>query len=255
MGRGFPDDLLGGVNADPPETRMEPPVVDEPLFFLDYDGTLAPIVDEPAEAYPHQAIPAILDELARRHPLYIVTGRNLDDVEKLLGKPYQAIGLHGVQLGTLQGSKRSAISDRARAAIDRFRISAPQGEGLQIEEKGPLFAVHYRQASDKEAARFAIRQWLADVPGVLDPIWGKDVVELRPSDVSKGTAVREIADLHPDRTPLYIGDDVTDEDAFRALDDDAVTIKVGEGETGARYRLAGVEDVATYLKRYVASSE
>lgn len=232
-------------------SRTSIPIVHSPLFFLDYDGTLAPIVDEPMQAYPHPAVPEILDELAARHPLYIITGRYLHDVEKLLEKPYEAIGLHGIQRGRLRGPKQNAISDEARTAIERYRDSAPASETILLEEKGPMFALHYRMAPDKEAAQSAIREWLADVPDVLDPIWGKDVVELRPAGVSKGTAVREIADRHPDRTPIYIGDDVTDEDAFRALGEDAVTVKVGGGDTVARYRLDDVDAVVDYLGQFV----
>lgn len=230
---------------------MKPPVIKDPLFFLDYDGTLAPIVDDPMEAYPHEAVPGILEALTEQAPVYIVTGRYLADLQELMSMPLDAIGLHGVQRGILGGKVTNAISQEARAAIDRFRTNAPEFDGINIEEKGPLFAVHYRLADDKEAARQAIREWLGDVPDSLDPIWGKDVVELRPADVSKGTAVRDVAARHADRTPIYIGDDVTDEDAFTALEDDAITIKVGAGETVARYRLEDPDQVVDYLRQYL----
>lgn len=230
---------------------MHPPVVQNPLFFLDYDGTLAPIVDDPMKAYPHESVPGILEALSERAPVYIVTGRYLADLNDFITMPIEAIGLHGIQRGTLGGRVSDAISDEARRAIDAYRKTVPTLEGIKLEEKGPLFAVHYRLAEDKEAARASLREWLDDVPEVLDPIWGKNVVELRPADVSKGTAVQDIAARHPDRTPLYLGDDVTDEDAFRALGDDAITIKVGEGETAARFRLAGIDDVVSYLKEFL----
>lgn len=230
-----------------------PPIVERPLFFLDYDGTLAPIVDDPTKAYPHPDVPGLLEDLADRFPLYIVTGRFLMDLTAFLDLPLEAIGLHGIQRGRLGGRSADALPEAARVAIDRYRESVPDVAGLRVEEKGPMFAVHYRLADDKAAARTAIRQWLGDVPTVVDPIWGKDVVELRPRDVSKGTAVREIANEYPDRTPIYLGDDVTDEDAFRALGGGAVTVKIGEGDTVAGYRLGGVEDVVEYLRRYVES--
>lgn len=230
---------------------MKPPVVKNPLFFLDYDGTLAPIVDDPMEAFPHRDVPGILEGLMDRAPVYIVTGRYLADLQELISMPLEAIGLHGIQRGTLGGQLTNAISEEAREAIERFRKNAPEFDGINIEEKGPLFAVHYRRADDKEAARRAIREWLGDVPDALDPIWGKDVVELRPADVSKGTAVRDVAARHADRTPIYIGDDVTDEDAFQALEDDAITVKVGEGETVARYRLEDPDRVVDYLRQYL----
>ncbi len=233
---------------------MTPPLVKRPLFFLDYDGTLAPIVDDPMQAGPHPEIPAILEELDTRHPLFIVTGRYPSHLRTFLDTSFNVIGLHGVQKGRLYGELSSVISGHAQEVIDRYRRTAPTSNGIRLEDKGPMFALHYRLAPDKDAARDSIRRWLGDVPEVLDPIWGKDVVELRPAGISKGTAVGEIAARHPDRTPLYVGDDVTDEDAFQALGDGAITIKVGEGETAARYRLATIDDVVAYLKKYLEPS-
>lgn len=228
-----------------------PPVVTNPLFFLDYDGTLAPIVDDPMEAFPHPDIPHILDELAERYPVWIVTGRFLNDLEQLVDHSFEAIGLHGIQRGRLHDSTEYDIADAAREDISMMRRTAPESDGITIEEKGPMFALHYRRSSDKKAAKDAIWEWLEDLPETLDAILGKDVVELRPKGVSKGTAVLEITRRHDEHTPLYIGDDVTDEDAFRTLDENAVTIKVGEGKTAARYRVRGVEDVVAYLRRYI----
>ena len=231
---------------------MTPPVVDNPLFFLDYDGTLAPIVDNPAEAFPHSDVPALLAELERRYPLWIITGRHLDHVAALMPdvRP-RGIGLHGTQEGQLGGEIQSLMSGEAQDGIERLRRTVPERPDVRVEEKGTTFAVHYRHATDKDAAREALRTWLGAMPGSLAAIWGKDVVELRPEGLSKGVAVRRIAEDFPDRTPLYLGDDVTDEDAFKALGHDAVTVKVGEGETVARYRLPDVEAVVAYLKRYV----
>lgn len=230
---------------------MMPPTVEHPLFFLDYDGTLAPIVDDPMQAYPHPDIPDMLDALAEKYPVWIVTGRYLNDLEVLLDRPQEAIGLHGIQRGRLGDGAENVMPEDAREAIDALRTSVPSFEGLRVEEKGPMFAVHYRMAENKAGARAALREWLTELPSSLDPIWGKDVVELRPRGVSKGTAVREIADRYSDRTALYLGDDVTDEDAFRALGRDAVTVKVGEGETVARYRLKDVDEVVEYLRSYL----
>lgn len=228
-----------------------PPIVDDPLFFLDYDGTLAPIVDDPNKAYPHPDIPDLLDALSARFPVYIVTGRYLVDLQSIFDRALNAIGLHGVQRGRLGGGYTNTLPDAAKDAIAWYRGNPPVFEGLRIEDKGPMFAIHYRLVEDKAAARDAIQKWLDDVPESLDPIWGKDVVELRPSGISKGSVVRDIAHQHERRTPVYVGDDVTDEDAFRELGDEAITVKVGEGETLARYRLAGVDDVVEYLRQYL----
>ncbi len=231
-----------------------PPVVENPLFFLDYDGTLAPIVDDPDAAVPHPQAPALLRELDAHSPLWIVTGRDLQALSSFLDRPYSAIGLHGAQEGVVGRDARSLMSDAAAEALKALRDSVPAAEGLRVEEKDQSFAVHYRAVDDEAAAQAQLKDWLADLPDVLDAIWGKKVVELRPDGLTKGTAVRRIADRHPGHVPVYLGDDVTDEDAFAALQDlnrKAVTVKVGNDETRADHRLSGPDAVMDYLRRYV----
>ena len=235
---------------------MSLPVPDRPLLFLDYDGTLAPIVDEPAAAHPHPDAPALLARLAREHPLFVVTGRDLAALHRLLGGEVEAIGLHGAERGRLGGHVESALPDAAREALAERKAAVPNVDGVVMEEKGASFAVHYRQAiaaGREDAARAALEAWTADLSDALDAVWGKAVVELKPRGISKGTAVTTVLREHPDRTPVYLGDDTTDEDAFRtlnALRPDAVTVKVGEGDTDARHRLADVEAVVRYLERF-----
>jgi trehalose 6-phosphate phosphatase len=231
-----------------------PPIVETPLFFLDYDGTLAPIVDDPAEAVPHAEAPALLRRLEARYPLWIVTGRDLQALSSFLDQPLNAIGLHGAQRGTIGKNVEGLMPDDAARALRRLRQTVPSVEGLRMEDKDQSFAVHYRDAEDEAEVQDRLESWLDALPETLDAIWGKKVVELRPEGLTKGTAVHRIAEEHPDRTPVYLGDDVTDEDAFaalQALDGDAVTIKVGGDDTRADHRLAGPDAVVTYLKRYV----
>lgn len=229
---------------------MSPPRPASPLFFLDYDGTLAPIVADPAEAYPHPEVPALLERLAARHPLYVITGRHLEAVAALLPLSLPAIGLHGAQEGRLGEPPRALLTAEAAEALARMREAVPKHEGLWLEPKGPSFAVHYRHAEDEAAALEALRAWAEGAPEALEAIWGKQVLELRARGTSKGAAVRRLAEAHPGRTPVYLGDDVTDEDAFAALGAEAVTVKVGGGETAARYRLPDVEAVVAYLQGF-----
>ena len=228
-----------------------PPHVPNPLFFLDYDGTLAPIVDDPMQAVPHPAAGPVLDVLAARYPLWIITGRHLRDLGVLLNKPLRAVGLHGTQEGTIGGEVGTLLPAATVADLARMRAALPEVEGVHVEDKDPSFAVHYRHAPDETRVKATLERWLQDKPDGLAVIWGKKVLELRPAAMSKGTAVAHLAAEHPDRTPLYLGDDVTDEDAFRALSDEAVTIKVGPGETAARYRLPDVDAAVAYLRGYV----
>ena len=235
-----------------------PPVPPRPLLFLDYDGTLAPIVDDPGKAVPHPDVPGLLADLAEAHPVVVITGRDLAALGRLLGGAggprVRAVGLHGVEAGWSDGTVDERAGHEHAEALDRLRADVPDAEGVVVEDKGAAFAVHYRAAPDAGAARAALERWAENVPAGLATIWGKAVVELRPKGVSKGTAVAAIAAEHPDRTPVYLGDDVTDEDAFRALQalrQPTVTVKVGDGETAAGHRLADVAAVVGYLRRFL----
>ena len=231
-----------------------PSVVENPLFFLDYDGTLAPIVDDPEAAVPHPGAPDLLRELDEGYPLWIVTGRDLQALSSFLDRPYRAIGLHGAQEGIVGRETTTLMSDAAAEALRRLRRSVPSINGLRVEEKDQSFAVHYRGVADEDETRARLKDWLADLPAELDAIWGKKVVELRPEGLTKGTAVRRIAEEHPDRVPVYLGDDVTDEDAFVALQEmgrETLTIKIGDDDTRAAARLDGPDAVMDYLHQYV----
>lgn len=231
-----------------------PPIVDHPLFFLDYDGTLAPIVDDPEAAVPHPDAPDLLRQLDARYPLWIVTGRDLQALSSFLDQPLNAIGLHGAQEGVVGRETHTLMSDAAAEGLRRLRRTVPSIEGLRVEEKDQSFAVHYRGVADEDETRTQLKDWLAEMPDDLDALWGKKVVELRPEGLTKGTAVRRISKEHPTHVPVYLGDDVTDEDAFAALremDRQAVTIKVGEDDTQAAARLDGPDAVMDYLRQYV----
>jgi trehalose 6-phosphate phosphatase len=230
---------------------VTPPHPDRPLLFLDYDGTLAPIVDDPSAAHPHPEVPDLLTALAERFPLYVITGRHLEGLASLLDRPLPAVGPARDAGGDARGGGAATIPESAREALDRLRASVPEVEGIRVEAKGPSFAVHYRGAPDEEAARAALEAWAEGVPEGLSVIRGKKVVELRPEGHSKGVAVARLAREYPEHTPVYLGDDVTDEDAFRALPEPAVTVKVGEGESAARYRLPDVESVIAYLRGFI----
>jgi trehalose 6-phosphate phosphatase len=146
------------------------------------------------------------------------------------------------------------MPDAAAEALSRLRRSVPSVEGLHVEEKDEAFAVHYREVDDEREAQERLSAWLDAMPEMLDAIWGKKVVELRPEGLTKGTAVRRVAAEHPDRTPVYLGDDTTDEDAFealQALDRAAVTVRIGDEETRADYRLAGPDEVVAHLQQYL----
>jgi len=234
---------------------MRPPVVPDPVFLLDYDGTLAEIAPRPELARPYPGVPGLLVALARRHPVYLVTGRRLADLERLLGPlGLPAFGVHGAEEGVLGGAVKSRVPEEAARAVRDLLSRLPRVPGLRVEDKGLALALHYRGAPDEAAVMAAIEPLLGRVPPGFEVIRGKKVVEIKPEGATKGAVAREVAARHPGRTPVAIGDDATDEAMFQALPH-GVTIKVGPGPTAARYRLEGVPEVVRYLKQYLEGDE
>lgn len=241
-------------------TPQELPLVEHPLLLLDYDGTLAEIADDPDRALPHPQIPDLLHAVAQRVPVRVISGRKVADLARLLPVPdLIALGVHGMEEGRLGGEVGSRLDFASRELMRSARADLPSVPGVRVEDKGAAIALHYRGVEAEEQVVRELRSWADRLPDGLEAVWGKKVVEVRPNGFDKGRAARELAAEHPCATPVMIGDDTTDEDAFRALTEaghrdgveDAVTIKVGPGETAARYRLPDIEAVVGYLRRYL----
>jgi trehalose 6-phosphate synthase/phosphatase len=227
---------------------------EKPLFLLDYDGTLAPIVDNRDKAFPHPAVPDLIRGLLlAEHPVYLVSGRKICDLERLLGlTSIPAFGVHGMEEGELGGTITQAVlSEAVLQYFDHLRENAPTGAGLYLEDKKLTLAMHYRECPNDEEAISQMTQWVGSIPPGIELIWGKKVLEIRPHGYSKGYAVEKIVEEHPDKIPIYIGDDTTDEDAFRTLGPRSITIKVGPEETFARFRVTSIEEVVRYLGQYL----
>ncbi|MEX2541176.1 MAG: trehalose-phosphatase [Trueperaceae bacterium] len=237
---------------------QELPLVEHPLLLLDYDGTLAEIAANPDHALPHPQVPDLLRAVAQRFPVRVISGRKVADLARLLPVPdLIAVGVHGMEEGRLGGEVGSRLDTASRELMKSARADLPAVPGVRVEDKGAAIALHYRGVADEDQVVGELRRWAERLAAGLEAVWGKMVVEVRPLGFDKGRAARELAAEHPDAVPVMIGDDTTDEDAFRALtaaehrDGDAVTIKVGPGETAARYRLADIEAVVAYLRRYL----
>lgn len=242
------------------------PVVERPLLLLDYDGTLAELTEDPDAAVPHPEVPDLLRALGRRVPLRVISGRRVADLARLLPVPeLTAIGVHGMEEGRLGGEVGSRLDWAGQELMNSVRSQLPTVAGVRVEDKGSAVALHYRGATDENRVVRELEAWADRLDPGLDAVWGKKVVEVRPAGYDKGRAARELAAEHPGSVPVMIGDDTTDEDAFRALADlssgspasdgsgrsGAMTIKVGPGETAAQYRLDDVDAVVHYLREYL----
>ena len=229
--------------------------------FLDYDGTLTPIVARPDLAILTDATRAVLRDLAARCTVAVISGRDLADVRKLVGlDDLVYAGSHGFDIAgpkglRIQHEESAAFSAAVNKATEQLRPALAGIDGALVEPKRFAVAVHYRQVADDKVAEVeaVVDQVLKSVPE-LRKTHGKKVFELRPRfDWDKGKAVlwllSALKQTGAEVLPFYIGDDLTDEDAFRALGDRGVTIYVGEpDETAANFTLDDTGEVATFLK-------
>ena len=259
-------------------------------FFLDYDGTLTPIVNNPSDAIISEETRSIVRALALRYPAAIVSGRARATAQGLvqLDELYYA-GSHGFDIsGPLRKSRRvnsvdsdsaydeePAVPSLSYQVADSFRPALEQAKaqveealaginGAMVEDNTFSVSVHYRmvaEGDDRERVLEVVEQVLSEMP-MLKRTEGKMVYELRPSaDWDKGKAVawlleqirKEYEDV--DVFPVYIGDDVTDEDAFRIMTElGGIGIIVSETAvedgTAASWRLDGPSQVAQFLRHF-----
>ncbi|MEX2240466.1 MAG: trehalose-phosphatase [Burkholderiales bacterium] len=227
-------------------------------LFLDYDGTLSPIVERPEDAVLAPETREVLQRLARRHPVAIVSGRDLEDVRRRVGLPeVHYAGCHGFEIAGPRGNRvhgaAAAAAPQLAAAADQVARDTHDLPGVQLERKRFTLAVHYRRARDADvpAVRDAVARAQARHPA-LRVTSGKKVFELQPDvDWDKGRAVLWLIETLglEDALPVYIGDDVTDEDAFRALAHRGVGIAVQEAPqpTAAQYTLRDTDEVRALL--------
>ncbi|MCM2971375.1 trehalose-phosphatase [Larsenimonas suaedae] len=224
-------------------------------LFLDLDGTLAPLQDHPDDVVLSEELLDVLTQLSARlnGAVAIVSGRAIANLDGLISPVKLALaGQHGAERRTVDGTyhaaEQNALMTDIKHALQTF-VSAH--EGLGLEDKGASLALHYRNAPHHEdALRAHIRKLLEDCEGVVSAHDGKCVIELRTGTAHKGHAIKAFMQEPPfaDRTPIFLGDDVTDEDGFNTVNHvNGLSIKVGTGDTTARYRLEGPETVIEWL--------
>lgn len=234
------------------------------LLGLDFDGTLAPIVPRPEDAAMPPGTRAVLEDLASRADTLValVSGRGLEDLRQRVGvdTAFYA-GNHGLEIDgpgvhRLHPGAADAADTLAALAADLCR-GLEDIAGVIVEDKGLTLSVHYRMvadAADAAAVEETVRRTCEGVPGVR-LTRGKKVVEVRPDvDWHKGRALAFLRDtLLPGEAAapaLFIGDDRTDEDAFRMVGDAGFAIFVGTppATTAAHAALASTDEVAEFLR-------
>jgi trehalose 6-phosphate phosphatase len=221
------------VSAPPSEALAEAlrPLIAEPAraaVFCDIDGTLAPIVRRADEAQVRKEASLLLGRLARRYGcVACISGRSATEARRLVGVGGIAyVGSHGAELLTPGASRPRTVPAWAnwQERVQAFAAGRDDRElrrlRVRIEDKGPIAAFHWRGVPDEDAAHAHLEGLAGDAEAAGMAVhWGRKVLEVRPPvAIDKGQAVRDLVETAAPRTALYGGDDVTDLDAFEALE-------------------------------------
>jgi trehalose 6-phosphate phosphatase len=220
------------------------------LIASDYDGVLSRLVGDPSAAAPEPGAAEVVGRLAPLDGVTVamVSGRGVRDLQTTSGftGPVRWVGSHGAELdGPLTGE----LAERRDALVRLLEPVVSRVAGARLEVKPASVAVHVREVPDRLAAVALLEDVDALADASLTKKPGKEVLELAVTDADKGTALRRLRTETGAGAALYLGDDVTDEDGFRALEPDDITIKVGEGDTAARFRVADVPGAVAVLQR------
>jgi trehalose 6-phosphate phosphatase len=228
-------------------------------LLLDFDGTLVKIQRRPWEVRVPQRTKRLLERLSLNPRLFvaIVSGRQYQDLRTRIAiETLRYIGLHGAE----EDGKSISIAADVEKILSAAKLDAQKQigsmRGIRIEDKGLSFAVHYREATSSVAgaARSSLLQLVLPLHQSLKVFEGAMVWEVLPHEIhGKGAAARALLNTLPPGTPaIYIGDDDTDESAFRSLSDQ-ITIRVGRAKaTHAKYYLRNPTDVSDFLLRLEA---
>lgn len=227
-------------------------------LFLDFDGTLADIAPRPEDV---RVDAWLVPTLARLHEalggaVAVVSGRPLADLDAFLAPlKLTAAGVHGVERRDPDGIMRKQLATLPPDVLRSAEQLVARNPQLRLEHKPSAIALHYRAAPHLED--LCARAVLAAVRPHADwvALIGKCVVEVKPKRASKAHAVEEFLQsaVFAGREPLFLGDDATDEDGFRAVQAvGGIGIKVGDGPSGARCRLADPAAVRCWLEQAAA---
>jgi trehalose 6-phosphate phosphatase len=230
-------------------------------LFLDVDGTLLELAEHPDRVAVPEGLVSLLGRLKKSldGALALISGRSLASLEALLGETgLDAAGCHGAELRIAGKVKVLAAADTLVPRVaERLARSADAIPLAMVEVKTHSVAFHYRPpALDPRQARQLAEQALAGNGGQFRLLEGKQVVEILPVGAGKGRAIACFLDRPPyaGRIPVFIGDDVTDEEGFREVNRrDGLSIRVGaaDGESAARYRAPDVAAATAWLDRLV----
>lgn len=224
---------------------------DQMALFTDFDGTLVEIAPKPDAIIVPPNLAERLTALDRvlAGAFAIVTGRTIDVIDGFLAAPVLSVsGSHGAERrhGNERAGPAPGYAAQARDIAREVRRAMGEDTRILIETKPSGVAIHYRAAPEREGEAHAALEAALETFGAFHAIAGKKVVEARPVGIDKGAAIATLMQEPPfaGRTPIFIGDDITDEDGFARVQTlGGFGVKVGDGATHARFRLPDVASV------------
>lgn len=251
------------LNACTTGDRTEPgppPFAPDWALFLDVDGTLLELAARPDQVEVRPGLVDLLGALQRGAggALALISGRAIDDLDRLF-EPLRlpSAGQHGIERrdGSGRMHRHHGLEGKLDGVRSRLAQLAAEHSGLIIEDKGFSLAVHYREAPRLEPLvhRF-VQECMPELEQDFCLQQGKMVVEIKPGGRDKGMAIAEFMQEPPfhRRTPVFVGDDVTDEDGFRTVNAmHGCAVKVGAGATEAAWRLADSAAVLAMLRAWL----
>lgn len=229
------------------------------LLFLDYDGTLVGFQANPSKSIPTKRLKQILEKLTadKKNQVFVISGRDRAFLKKQFeGFNLKLVAEHGVWIENEDGVFANRLKDTScdwkDSAREIMTFYVDRTPGSFIEEKDYAMVWHYRKAESglgevrvRELSSH-LKHFLAEKG--LTVMNGNKIVEVKPKEVNKGQAVHFLTQKISHDFVLAIGDDVTDEDMFAALDDEDYTIKIGLGNSTARFGLADYKEVTNLLE-------
>lgn len=227
------------------------------LFAFDYDGTLAPIVEDPSKAFMRPSTANLLREIVSFAPVALISGRSRADVARFLGGAVDFVignhGLEGIPGGsTSLESAESSCKKWSRKLSNELKVS-----GVTLEDKKYSLAVHFRMADDKRIAKARILEVAASLEPSPRIVMGKCVVNLISAGAPhKGVALLEVMLRSGCRSAVYFGDDDNDEDVFRLGEESLLTVRIGKSEdSSALFYLNSQVEIDQVLKMSRAAME
>lgn len=242
-----------------PNAENLPRITPDTALFLDFDGTLVGLAEQPELIEIPCGLAGTLAELYRHlnGALALVSGRRLADLDEFLAPLLLPVaGEHGAQRRTADHLLVSAPPADLEPLLEVAQRLVTRHPALKLERKNLGLSLHYRQAPELEGLCLQTMQSAVQRSPGIELMQGKCVIDLRPTGFSKGTAIAFFMTEAPfaGRLPVFAGDDVTDEAGFEEVQRmGGHAIKVGPGPTRARHRCAGVPEMADWLQSALAS--